>query len=774
MVEFAQEKVIAALKESGGGSLLRGWRVELDPDGSLDVSFLEFCKAASKLRIAVDAEILFGVDSPNELTLDELAPDVGERVYAFRRWMTDKFGGPSEMFTVMEPPQNSDGRLSKQEFVQGCIQHGFEAKEEDMEEIFNLLDSFCVGHVAMEDVMFLDMDPKVREGAIQKVKMKSKIEHEHILTRLHHEVKNMGYQEGHRLAPRNWHAPSIERLPEVVIEKRQQWKEREHKRRSEAIALFRRHANKVYGNGVRAWRKGLDPGSKFVLTRADFLRYCRRLNLEFDAHCCWKILDRDSDGHLRLEEVAPQAAASLARYWKWARETFGSCAATWVHIMKVARPPSSWKSLSSLKYGPFIQALKDLRCPTAETPESGLALCNALDLNGCGIISTTDLKWLDGWQAPEWLYSTPDPDAWKDLSRLLIQQFGKPLKAWRQLDQDDSNNASWEEFEAMCDEVGFEGNRGGAWRMLDTDVSGAITLQEWHPESAELLMSFKTWMDNNWGSVKFAFQMLDTDNSGSVTFSELRRACKRRGWLGSVKPLFECLDIKMIPGERTLSYRDLRFLDHWEPALDEDILDEQPQAEAPTERERRRKTSPRADGSSGRGGATQVGASPAASPSHPGSGKMLRSRSSPAAASAPQLRRPGSSSSAAALPHVPGSPVSATGGGGSRRATPAASGAGRAGAGRPQRGVGCLRNEALESMKKELLRLRGVHDDVSVEHKKFQNKAQHFMSQLPRVGANRRAGAPQAPVERGSGEAAGEAVGEALGGTLAEGGGFAD
>lgn len=37
------------------------------------------------------------------------------------------------------------------------------------------------------------------------------------------------------------------------------------------------------------------------------------------------------------------------------------------------------------------------------------------------------------------------------------------------------------------------GNAGAAWRQLDRDVSGTITLREWDFDSANLLGSFKTW-----------------------------------------------------------------------------------------------------------------------------------------------------------------------------------------------------------------------------------------------------------------------------------------
>lgn len=571
-MEAYREKVVEVLKKCGGGSFLRGWRVELDPDGSLDVSFLEFCKACSRLRIEnIDAQMLFGEDSPNEMTLDELAPEVGQKVFQFRQWMTNQYGGPSEMYTILEPA-SSEGRISRTDFAEGILAAGFQASTEEIDEIFNLLDGSCCNSLAMEDVMFLDVDPKTREGAIEKMKMKDQIESDLILTKLHYDVKNKGYTPGHRLAERGWHAPFIEKLPHLVVEKNQAWRSRERARQSEAYAAWKRHIESTYGNGARAWRKGLDKKGTFTLSRDQLVQYIRTLNLDLDTRRLWHVLDRDCDGYLHLEEVCPLGSAAMAGLLDWSRREFGSCKAAWGKIRSVAKPPPSWKSLTSLKFPAFVGALCKLKWPYTNSPAWGHQLCFALDRDGCGIIGLSDLDWLDGWNPAGWLYSIPDRDAWLCLSRLLIDHFDKPLSAWRSMDDDDSNVVSWKEFEQVCNAVGFTGNRGGAWRYLDKDCSGTISLKEWHEESANQLASFKDFLDSEFGSVKLAFASIDTDNSGTVSFSELRRACKRRGWTGDVRSVFHCLGIRIARGHRTLSYKDLSFLDRWEPALDEKSL----------------------------------------------------------------------------------------------------------------------------------------------------------------------------------------------------------
>lgn len=71
-----------------------------------------------------------------------------------------------------------------------------------------------------------------------------------------------------------------------------------------------------------------------------------------------------------------------------------------------------------------------------------------------------------------------------------------------------------------------------AWRKLDEDLSGFITLGEIDRESHDLLTSFKDWADGSFGSVAMAFKFLDKDGSGELTFSEFRKACKKYRWKG--------------------------------------------------------------------------------------------------------------------------------------------------------------------------------------------------------------------------------------------------
>lgn len=198
------------------------------------------------------------------------------------------------------------------------------------------------------------------------------------------------------------------------------------------------------------------------------------------------------------------------------------------------------------------------------------------------MISKEDLMWLDGWQPPEWMWEYPDQSAWDSLRELVIQIYKHPLRAWRSLfDRDDSNQISWKEFQQACGTIRFLGNIGGAWRMLDADLSGYISMREYDFQSAQLLSSFKEWAEGNFGSVRLAFKALDADGSGTVSLNELKRVCNKLKWQGDVRLLFDCLDVDGARdfsgegvGKRSLSMQEVGFLDRWkmEPS-DEDNED---------------------------------------------------------------------------------------------------------------------------------------------------------------------------------------------------------
>eukprot|EP00931_Biecheleriopsis_adriatica_P049673 TRINITY_DN28737_c0_g1_i1.p1 TRINITY_DN28737_c0_g1~~TRINITY_DN28737_c0_g1_i1.p1 ORF type:complete len:664 (+),score=150.59 TRINITY_DN28737_c0_g1_i1:33-2024(+) len=581
------------LTEKAGGSLLRGWRTELDPDCEGRVSQKDLCKAAVTLgfdggEVAAEA-LLFCSGGCGSLTLVDLAPEAGVLFCRFKRFIA-LFGSARSFFDSAAP----GGTLRLEDFTAACQRHGFEATQQEIHELFCLCDVDGKDEVRWEDVTFLEPDRKVRKQEVIKqrqLKMSRKEPRQAFMAEVYVEEQGRNLSSRHRLAPRPWLAKTFELLPKVICHKNYTWFKGKQSKNAEVRNAFLSYIRKVYGCEVRAWRRGLDPNASFRLSLSTLKKWFRsesHLRESVDLATLWRALDRDGSDEIGLEEIAPRPAETLAVFRRWMRGKLGSCAAAWEHpsadhALSHPQRDGLWKSRTKLLFGSFVKVMRDIGWPPINEPLFRGLLLSSLDYFGCGFIMRSDLEWLDAWEPPEWLYSEPDMQAWADVRSLIMSRYVHPLSAWRGLlDKDDSNSVTWKEFKDACKKVNFKGNLGGAWRALDSDLSGNITLREFDEPSANILESFKEWGETNFGSIELLFKSIDADGSNTVTFPELRRACKNGHWKGDVWLLFNALDIDGIRqgGKRSVCLEEMLFLDSWEPADDEPVESPADQAQA--------------------------------------------------------------------------------------------------------------------------------------------------------------------------------------------------
>mmetsp|Transcript_3722 Transcript_3722/g.6600 ORF Transcript_3722/g.6600 Transcript_3722/m.6600 type:complete len:865 (-) Transcript_3722:83-2677(-) len=592
-LEWDRQQVIRILKERGNGSFFRGWRQELDLDGAFQVNFQDFCRAAARLGFAVDARGLFSIDDDDKyLNLEELAPVYGGLMNSFLEWVRNRFGGPAKLMPCLD--KAGCGRLSVETFTKGCKMYGFQGSEEDLAELFCFCDVHDEHWIRMEDLLIFEANQHTRqlEAFKRRTKMSDKDFRQRLLAEMYSEEKRSTLPKRHRLAPRPWMAQQFEALPTVVCQRRGEQRQFVLRRAMHARTIFLRHLREKFGNDVRGFRCGLDPEETFGVSQTDIRAYCRKVNLNVDMGALWKSLDKDSDQMLDFHELCPKAGNVLAQFQNWAFDKRGSCAAIWNAPETRAarcRPArnGSWASDKKLLFSTFAEALKALGWKPVEDREIRNILFISLDKYGCGFISYEDLQWVDKFFPPEWLGAQPDEEAWDDFREQMLEKYIHPLQAWRMLlDRDDSNSVSWEEFRSACDSLKWEGNIVGAWRFLDMDISGTISLKEFDMESYELLTSFKDWCDTNWGSVLLTFKALDADGSNALSIGELKRACNKYNWHGDVRLIFDCLDVDQkrdatcvgieSSGKRSISAEELRFLDSWpQEPTDEEIKEDE-------------------------------------------------------------------------------------------------------------------------------------------------------------------------------------------------------
>lgn len=546
-----------ALREQHG-SLLRGWRNALDPDGDLTCSFTELCKAASRINFTGDVAELFHDKTVLHLRdVDESIADVLERM---RNWIRDVFGSLEVLFNRFDV--SGDGQLCLDEFSEACLKHGFSASESQLEEIFHGLDLDRTGFITKDDVLILVQDPDERHAMMGELVQKKDTERRRLVQELHAQLRLTSHTIGpmHRLADRPWHE-DIAELPEIVKQKRAKRLQQATQKKVEALALFQQHLKSTYGHEVRAWRRALCPGDGKDMDRKQFMAYCRQVEFEGDSSSLWEALDRDNEGSISMEEVAPKYARILADFRQWASSKTGRCVKLWrTEAFRAGERKSG--SVRKMYGRDFAAAITSLGYDAQ--PRDLRLLSSGLDIDGVGFVRVEDLMWLDGWNPPAWILAKPDRRALQKFLVLLLEIFGSFTQAWRNLlDKDGSNRVSWLEFKTACHFLQFENNIEGIWRALDEDCSGWISLKQIDRGTHDMLDSFKHWAEKYFGSVALAFKSLDKDNSGELTFSELRNACSHLNWGGNPRVLFDSLDNPASGQRRSIELSEIAFLDQY-------------------------------------------------------------------------------------------------------------------------------------------------------------------------------------------------------------------
>ena len=152
------------------------------------------------------------------------------------------------------------------------------------------------------------------------------------------------------------------------------------------------------------------------------------------------------------------------------------------------------------------------------------------------------------WHPPEWLTAHPDYTGLDIFKYRLLGKYDNYVKAWRKcLDLESCNKVSWSQFKKACTEIlGIESSRiPGIWRALDDDMSGFVTLAELDLASNEVLVKFKRWCAEYFGSVKACFKYIDENQGNNITFGQLLKCCQEfyfKGDESEVKTLFQALD----------------------------------------------------------------------------------------------------------------------------------------------------------------------------------------------------------------------------------------
>eukprot|EP00931_Biecheleriopsis_adriatica_P056035 TRINITY_DN33211_c0_g1_i1.p1 TRINITY_DN33211_c0_g1~~TRINITY_DN33211_c0_g1_i1.p1 ORF type:complete len:748 (-),score=149.21 TRINITY_DN33211_c0_g1_i1:24-2267(-) len=485
------------------GSILRAWIHYLDKDHEHRVVEHFFCKyIRERLGLKDDPSELFkafDTEHTGEIFLAALSEEDSALWDSFRNFMSQRFPGGSEEYLRCEGEQ---GRVSEVQFMTSLQKGGWQRGVESY--LFEAL-SFDRRFITASDLKWFDVEAK-RAARREKAKQKA----------LEEARSNNSHKSGD---------------PQKTL--------RDFNR------MLRR---RFHGSLVRGWRNIVFPSDAMLLQRGQFLKACADIGWKQDVKAMWDYIDKDGSGSVTLDEVDLKVAERLAAFRNFMIGRFGNARDAFnaldVNNVRLVCEADFYTVVAKLGFGKADQAL----------------FC-AIDLENKKKLNEEDLAFLDRWKPREFLTAKANPQAASAALGTFQKKYGTLLRAWQlAIDVDGSNSVNWDEFKDACKHIGWDRDVPGAWRALDKNMRGFITLQELDPETNNALTEFREFAISQFGSVRSCFHVFDLDESGEITFLEFKHACRVYGFQGHLKPIFRALDSSV---GQTITMDEIAFLDNW-------------------------------------------------------------------------------------------------------------------------------------------------------------------------------------------------------------------
>jgi Ca2+-binding EF-hand superfamily protein len=540
-VRVAQE--VNAFLHQKEGSSIRAWLKHFDLNNDLKISHNEFIRGLKKLDYPGDASQVFvalDLDHSQELSLQEIDEAGAVLWQSFRVWCVENFTGVEDFLDQIRVGHpNTSRAISRSSSARGS-------------------------RLDRSDAM--GATPRVSKAKTSSVNIDQEL-----FTR---SIRALGWESG--FEGLLFHAMGVTddmdspfmshtHLKWFDIEKRRQRRKEQARRRAAqanavrtsswqlgnaCLADFKAFLKRNYGNYIRGWRLALSPADSMVVSKGDVFKACTNIGWRGDVRLLYKTLDKDDSGYVSIEELDPKQAKVLAHFRVFIQEKFGDAVSAFRALDK--------HNMKKLRQQDFCSGL---RAAGYEGPSVKL-LFNGLDRFNTKSINVDDIVFLDRWKTPDFLTVPPNQEAAENVKAELLTHHKTFLKAWRVLlDTDSSNRCTYSEWQEACKLMGFQGDVPGAWRALDRDYSGFITLREIAPNEAEALRVFAAWCVQEFGGVRSAFSVFDASGDNEVSYREFRRACRIYGYDTDVQKLFKALDTER---NGSLAMSEVMFLDDWE------------------------------------------------------------------------------------------------------------------------------------------------------------------------------------------------------------------
>jgi len=521
------------------GSVIKAWRTVLDPHAVGELLFSEFVEALTCLQWQGNTSALWGAlvrrahgnNRDVVVGLREIAPNNDWAVEQFKFWMEKEFDGAIEMFNLLTHSR-PNASLKHAEFMAACQNYASEPNSSDhLKLIWEFLDPDDAGMISLKDVAFLEINGLKRKAAME---------------------------------------PSFVMALEVAKSSAQSLRKRARlQKRAMHIALteFLRKLRAASGGSfIRGFRTVLDRNGNLCISKVEMLKGCRQVAFSGDVMALWKAMDQDGDGSVQLPELDVRMSLVLASFKKWCSEKHGGCVKAMQHLAAMTRRRTAKWSVDDFVAAVQLSSWQGV--PGISLKQVAGMLHEAADLTGTRHMVAQDVAFLDGWEPTPWLCAEPDVQGKEQLIATLRARYVNLIVAWRRLfDRNNKNHVTFKDFQHACMYLQLK-NAPGIWRALDHDHSGFISLKNIDHESAQVLLNFKEWAEDTFGSIQFAFRVLDTTHSKGVSLPVFKRVLSEFGFQGDARILFQSLKPdaggRQCSRDARLRLEDMKHLSSWE------------------------------------------------------------------------------------------------------------------------------------------------------------------------------------------------------------------
>lgn len=341
-------------------------------------------------------------------------------------------------------------------------------------------------------------------------------------------------------------------------------------------------------SALRAWFRYFDKDQNYRIDVKEFDKGLKELKFGGGKEEClklWQDLDDDNSGEISFEEFAPQEAELWNKFRHFAGSIFNGSKDMIFQLkgyyaeINLLDPPND----EVLYEREFCDSLIGFGWQQGEE----LLLWDAFCSDGQGLavpcIYFKNLRWVDrevkifkmkqaAKKKAEKMTGVKQRIiqeaqlALKSFKAFMKKQFGNSFRAWRQaLDLDGSMNLQRAELFKAVKALNWKGNCRALWKALDHDFSGITTIEEFDPDTAQVIAHFREWavsMVENSRKPSDIFELVDRHNRKKLSHAQFQQELEHHGYTKKTKQLIHMLDWQ---DKKYICDRDLAFLDIWRP-----------------------------------------------------------------------------------------------------------------------------------------------------------------------------------------------------------------